>query len=644
MSATKRARFSRHPVAAYISGGFVALLVVVAVLGSLIAPHAPDAQNLLDTLKGPSWSHLLGTDNLGQDTLSRLIVGTRPALILTAITTLTALVIGFPCGLIAGFHGGWIERAADHVSNTVMAMPAFVMLLVVVAVFSGSLVAASLALGILVAPAMFRAVRAAAARVRSELHVEAAHVAGLSTREILWSDVTPRVLGPAAVQLTLIASGALLATAGLSFLGLGSGPNSVTWGGMVATGATVIVQQPFLIFAPGMCIFLTCIALGVLGDSMTAATSRRRREPAPARRRNERTGKAEAAAPDGDDVLVVEGLCVTRAGPAGDVALVEDLSLSVKPREIVGLVGESGSGKSVSVRAVMALLPRGLTMAGGECWLDGVRLSSLNEAAISRLRGSNMALITQEPLAALDPTCTVGRLMRELLRHHGRGSGRRQINAEIEQRLAEVNITDPRRVMHRYPHELSGGIAQRVSIAASLVGEPDLLLADEPTSALDVTVQQGILSLLRSLRDQRGLSVLFVTHDWGVVADTCDRVVVMYAGQVVESAPVMDIFDRPRHPYTAALLAANPENFAAGQMLPDIPGSVPSPEDRGAGCHFASRCEYAQEGCLRGPVELTQLGDGRAVRCVRHEELELAVPHRSDTPTTPTHRADATRG
>ncbi len=321
-------------------------------------------------------------------------------------------------------------------------------------------------------------------------------------------------------------------------------------------------------------------------------------------------------------LLAVEGLEIS-AVPG--VAIVDGLDLTLERGETLGLVGESGCGKSLTALAIMRLLAGGPRITGGRIALDGTDLIGLPEAAMRHLRGDRMAMIYQEPLAALNPVMTVGAQVVEVLRCH-RDMGRAAARARAAELLAMVRIPDAARRIDDYPHRLSGGMRQRVVIAMALACNPALLIADEPTTALDVTVQAQILRLARQLQRQANLGLLLITHDLGVVRQVADRVVVMYAGAAVEEGPVAAVLDRPRHPYTAGLIAARPHgSFASGgHRLEEIAGAVPAPGQRPAGCVFAPRCPRVADDCRALRPALLRDGDGRAVRC--HHPLPAAVP------------------
>jgi oligopeptide/dipeptide ABC transporter ATP-binding protein len=296
-------------------------------------------------------------------------------------------------------------------------------------------------------------------------------------------------------------------------------------------------------------------------------------------------------------LLAVEGLSVGFRGEAGLARVVEDVSFAVDAGRIVGLVGESGCGKSVTARAIMRLLPTPPAVIGaGRILLDGQDLLALDESAMRHVRGDRIGMVFQEPMTSLNPTFPVGFQVGETLRLH-RDLGRAEIRAQVLELLRLVGIGAPERRYDQYPHELSGGLRQRVMIAIALACRPGLLIADEPTTALDVTIQAQILELLVRLRDELGMAILLITHDLGVVAEYADEVIVMYAGRLVEWAEVHALFRRPRHPYTRGLLDSIPRLSGERGMLSTIAGSVPSPLERPAGCPFASRCPRPVEAC-----------------------------------------------
>jgi oligopeptide/dipeptide ABC transporter ATP-binding protein len=335
-----------------------------------------------------------------------------------------------------------------------------------------------------------------------------------------------------------------------------------------------------------------------------------------------------------DLLLQVEDLKTHFFADVGVVPAVDGVSFAVRRGETLAVVGESGSGKSVTSLSIMRLIasPPGRIVAG-EIWYrakDGRvhDLARIDEAAMRRIRGNDIAMIFQEPMTSLNPVYTVGDQIAEMIRLH-RGKGRREAMDMAAGMLDRVGIAESRRRLREYPHELSGGMRQRVMIAMALSCHPALLIADEPTTALDVTIQAQILDLMRTLqrRDEGGMSILFITHDLGVVAEVADRVVVMYAGRVVEEGAVVDLFQNPKHPYTAGLLESIPRVDDAAlergrrKRIQAIPGNVPNPLDLPRGCAFEPRCRLAITDCGRAVPPLARLADGHATRCLRWSEL-----------------------
>lgn len=311
---------------------------------------------------------------------------------------------------------------------------------------------------------------------------------------------------------------------------------------------------------------------------------------------------------------------------SGLVRAVDGVSFHVDRGELLGLVGESGCGKSITALSVMRLVARPGKIVGGEIFFDGRDLLKLSDSEMRQMRGDDIAMIFQDPMTSLNPVFTVGEQIAEALRLHRKLSSQEAKLAAVEA-MREVAIPDPSRRAADYPHQLSGGMRQRVMIAMALACNPRLLIADEPTTALDVTIQAQILELLNDLRTQRDLAVLLITHDLGVVAEVADRVAVMYTGRIVEESPVNELFARPKHPYTEGLLRSVPkltaDRVVKSQRLETIEGTVPSPTDLPKGCHFAPRCSHRMPRCSED-IPLYQLDGDVQVRCVLYD-LAAAV-------------------
>ena len=299
-----------------------------------------------------------------------------------------------------------------------------------------------------------------------------------------------------------------------------------------------------------------------------------------------------------------------------EVRAVDGIDLEVKAREIVCIVGESGSGKSVTALSIMRLVPRPRgRIVDGKINFDGRDLLGLTEREMTGIRGSEISMIFQEPMTALNPVLTIGEQIVEVLLEHTELDRKKGLARAVEM-LRFVGVPRAEEIVKEFPHQLSGGLRQRVMIAAAMVCEPKLLIADEPTTALDVTIQAQVMELMKKMRDDLGTSIVLITHDLGVVAEMADQVVVMYAGQVVETAGADDLFERPLHPYTKALMESIPSLDREKDVLYSIPGMVPDARSYPSGCRFADRCPLARDECRQGPIELREVGAGRHVRCI----------------------------
>ena len=308
---------------------------------------------------------------------------------------------------------------------------------------------------------------------------------------------------------------------------------------------------------------------------------------------------------------------------AGLVKAVDDVSFEINEGELLGLVGESGSGKSITALSILRLIYPPGRIAGGSIKFKGEELTTANVERMREIRGNDIAMIFQDPMTSLNPVYRVGEQIAEALRLHRKLDRKAAWAAAIES-MKEVSIPSPERRANDYPHQLSGGMRQRVMIAMALACDPELLIADEPTTALDVTIQAQILELLDGLRRTRKLAVLLITHDLGVVAETADRVCVMYTGKIVEESPVDEIFEKPKHPYTQGLLRSVPKltehDIEKAVRLQTIEGTVPTPTNLPPGCHFAPRCEFRMDRCVHGEIPLYKLQNDVKVRCVLYDE------------------------
>jgi len=560
---------------------FLVLVVLSAVFAPLLAPHDPDTASAYDTLGGPSGAHWLGNDSSGHDVLSRLLFATRLSVTLTAETLLIAAVLGIVAGLVAGYYGKVFETVGTATTSLLQALPAIVVLLAVKSVLGPSDFVAMAVFGVLIAPAFYRVVYSAVSAVRGELYVDAARVSGLSDPRIITRHVLTVVRAPAIILAANIAGIAVAISAGLDFLGLGD-PSIPSWGGMLNDGFTNIFTQPLLVLWPSLAIGLTCVAFALLGNALRDELERV--DGAPTRRRGKKrpAGVTVQSAPvivhdddvrTGTELLSVRHLSVGYGLPDGSVkTVVEDVALTVRRGEVHGLIGESGSGKTQTAFSILRLLPSGGQIVAGSITFEGKDLAGLSAKEMAAIRGKRIAYIPQEPMSNLDPSFTIGSQLTEPMRIH-LGLSKAAAKARALELLARVGIPQPERTFAAYPHEVSGGMAQRVLIAGAVSCDPELLIADEPTTALDVTVQAEVLDLLRDLQRERQLGVLLVTHNFGVVADLCDRVSVMRSGRIVETGPVRSIFADPRHEYTRSLFDSVLSDTEARGALPGVTSS-----------------------------------------------------------------------
>ena len=540
----------------------VVLLVIVALTAAApLLPLADPARiDLFDTLAPPGGGHWLGTDSSGRDVLSRLVWGGQVNLLGAALAVAISAVLGVSTGLVAGYYGRWFDTTSTAVTSMLQALPAIVVLLAVRATAGPSTWIAMSVFGVLLSVGFFRIVRSAVQAVRGELYVDAARVSGLSDARIIGRHVLIVVRAPIIIQCARVAGIAIAVQAGLQFLGVGD--NSLpSWGAMINEGFRKLALAPLLVLWPALVVGLVCAGLMLLSNALRDAledrgTAAPTRVAPPAPR-----PAAPAEDAPGDHLLVVRDLDVSYPAPdslentRGRRTVVQGVTLHVDAGEVLGLVGESGSGKTQTAFAVLGLLPEGGSVTGGSIRFDGRELTGLNRAERAALRGSEIAYVPQEPLSNLDPAFRIGYQLVTPMRAK-LGLDRRRARERALELLARVGIADPERTFAAYPHEISGGMAQRVLIAGAVSCEPRLLIADEPTTALDVTVQAEVLDLLRDLQRELRMGVVLVTHNFGVVADVCDRVAVMQHGRVVETGAVDALFAAPQHQYTQSLLAA----------------------------------------------------------------------------------------
>ncbi|MCT9870537.1 dipeptide/oligopeptide/nickel ABC transporter permease/ATP-binding protein [Paenarthrobacter aurescens] len=570
-------------------------IAALAILAPVIAPFEENFANISKTLAAPDSVNILGTDSAGRDTWSRLLFGAQLTLLSALLCAGVAIAIGLPAGLIAGYYAGKFEAVSNWVVSILMSLPGLIVLLTIRAAFGPSVWISMIAFGVLISPSYFRLTRTAVQSVRNELYVDAARVSGLSDLSIIARHIFSVVRAPIIIQTAAIAGVAIAIQSGLEFLGLGD-PTKATWGVMLSEGFKNVYLTPILLLWPALAMALTIGGLVLLGNAIRDAledgekikhrkkvVSSASTTPDPAKARQSRKSVAAVDAGTEHHLVKVTNLGVGYPQADGSIKkVVDDVSFHVDRGEILGIVGESGSGKSQTAFSILGLLPDNARIVGGSIQFDGNYTVApgddrVNQERLSKLRGKRISYIPQEPMSNLDPAFTIGyQLVTPMVRVLGISK------AEARQRalklLTDVGIANPERTFNAYPHEVSGGMAQRVLIAGAISCEPDLVIADEPTTALDVTVQADVLDLLRELQQRLNIGVILVTHNFGVVADLCDRVAVMQNGRLVEEGTVRDILRNPKEPYTQTLLGSMLEGKTPMTMLVSQPGSAAQKE------------------------------------------------------------------
>ncbi|MDG4860639.1 dipeptide/oligopeptide/nickel ABC transporter permease/ATP-binding protein [Streptomyces sp. T-3] len=667
MSATRShsrwAAVARTPV-----GACAGLLLLAVVALAVLAPVLwGDRAAVVDTAalqQGPSDAHLLGTDNLGRDIFYRVLVATRLSLFLAVTATLLGVALGLVLGTVPSVLPRRAGRLVTSVVNIAVAFPGLLLALFFAVIFGVGATGAVLAIGLAMAPAFARLTQTLSASVAGQDFVAAARTVGVGRIRLLTRHILPNIAEPLAVNATIGAGASLLAFSGLSFLGLGVQAPDYDWGRLLGEGLGRINLTPAPALAPCVAVVLTGLAFNLFGEAAAAALgvrtlSRRTVGPRPL---------APPAAPDeaashrpdgeGRPVLAVENLRVDFPGPTGWTTPVRGVSFAVHPGEAVGVVGESGSGKSLTAMAVSRLVEPPAQVAAQRLEFAGTPLLETGDRELRSLLGTSLAMVFQDPMSSFNPVQSMGRQLAEVAVQHQHLTRRAAFTRAVD-RLRAVQVAAPQRRARQYPHEFSGGMRQRAMIGMGLMGDPRLIIADEPTTALDVTVQQQVLRLLTEVRAERGTAILLISHDITVVAQTCDRVLVMYAGRIVEDLRAADLFSAARHPYTRALLAAVPDlDTDRERPLAVIPGRPPDPDRIPAGCAFAPRCAYADDHCRREDPEPAAYALGHRVACwhpvqdgndldgngLRRTDLDTADPGKTDLDETERVEESATGG
>ena len=600
-------------------------VVLVSVLAPVLAPYDPLA--IGTARQAPDALHVFGTDDKGRDILSRILYGGRISLVIGFGSVLFALVTGSIVGALAAVTRKWVSEVIMRVLDVIMSVPGIALAAVLVTILGKSVPAIIFSIGFMYMPQIARIVRANIVSEYGEDYVRAVIVSGARAPWILMKHVLRNCAAPIMVFTVTLVADAIIFEASLTFLSAGIAEPTPTWGNILADArAGVLSGRWWQALYPGIAIMLTCLALNILSEGITDAMASAPNAPVSAENSESRReadllvadpvraykqqaaslagrlsalrevelARTDRRAPDYSVTPLLEVKNLSIGFPRhGDVNVVDNVSFDVCPGQCMALVGESGCGKSITTKTIMNLLPDTARITG-EVVYKGTDLLKLSSEEHRKLLGTEIAMVYQDSLSALNPSMLISAQMKQLTSRGGTRSA---------EELLELVGLDPKRTLESYPHELSGGQCQRVVIAMALTRDPSLVICDEPTTALDVTVQKQVIKLLNDLQKKLGFAMIFVSHDLALVAEVASEITVMYAGQVVESAPTKELLTNPVHEYTQGLLGSVLSIEAHdGSRLHQVPGSVPSPADFPAGDRFAPRSSHPDVGLDVKPV------------------------------------------
>ena len=608
-----------------ISLVILVLVALSAIIAPLIAPHDP--LEITKAYQAPNGEYLFGTDNAGRDILSRMLYGGRFSLVIGFGATLFALVLGSIIGAVAAVSRKAISEVIMRVLDVIMSIPGIALAAILVLILGNSVPAIIFSIGFMYTPQIARIVRANVVSEYGEDYVRAVIVSGAQAPWILMKHVLRNCIAPIMVFTVTLVADAIIFEASLTFIGAGIAEPTPTWGNILSSARDgVLLGRWWQALFPGIAIMVTCLALNILSEGLTDAMAAAPSAPvanenAESRReadllvadpvraykeqaeslsrrlgalREVELARTDRRVPDYsvEPLLQVRNLSIGFPRH-GDVNVVDSVSFDVRPGQCMALVGESGCGKSITTKTIMNLLPDTARITG-EVLYKGQDLLKLTREEHRKLLGHELAMVYQDSLSSLNPSMLISAQMKQLTSRGGTRSA---------EELLELVGLDPKRTLESYPHELSGGQCQRVIIAMALTRNPSLVICDEPTTALDVTVQKQVIKLLNDLQKQLGFAMIFVSHDLALVAEVASEITVMYAGQVVESAPTKELLTNPVHEYTQGLLGSVLSIEAHdGSRLHQVPGSVPSPADFPKGDRFAPRSSHPTVGLDVHPV------------------------------------------
>jgi oligopeptide/dipeptide ABC transporter ATP-binding protein len=593
------------------------LAVAVAIFAPLLAPtdpYEPVRVSIDDIYAEPSSAHLLGTDDAGKDVLSALVYGSRVSLIVGFSAAFISLLIGGTIGLVAGYFGRALGNFLMRVTDFFLVIPDLALQIVIVAIVGQSLRNIIIVIGALGWTTTARLVRAQTLSVKERKFVFRARALGAGDFHILRRHIVPQVLPLMVANTVLVISLAILSESTLAFIGLGD-PTVISWGQMLnfafARGA-VSAGAWWALIPPGLAIVWVVLATTLLGNALEELLNprlgRHHLEPEP----SPPASLAVKSAPS-DAALSIRDLRVEFGDEEAPLVAVDGVSVDIRRGEAVGIVGESGCGKTTMMLGALRLLAPGGRVTAGEVLYEGEDIVRMGADDLRKLRWAELSVVFQGAMNALNPVRTIGDQIEEAIRLHDESASPRAAEARARELLELVGMPGDR--VDAYAHELSGGMRQRAMIALALACDPVVVVADEPTTALDVMVQAQIMALLVSLQHRLGMAVALITHDLGLVAESCDRIVVMYGGIVAEQGSVSEVFANPQHPYTKLLLEAFPDVDDTDKALVSIPGAPPRLDDLPPGCRFAPRCPAAFGRCQVERPPAYVVASGSEVAC-----------------------------
>ncbi len=589
----------------------VALVFLPVLVGFVWTPYEPSAMDITAKSMPPSLSHWFGTDYFGRDVFSRVMEGARMTFLVGAASIAIGAGIGIFVGALTGYFGGPLDELLMRVNDGLASFPSVLLALVLVSVFGSGKYMIIVALGIVFIPSFARVARSEFIAQKERDYVKNAKLMGAGPCRIMFVHILPNTRGILLSAITIGFNNAVLAEAGLSYLGIGTQPTDVSLGRMLAEAQGYLMKAPWFALAPGLTIVLTVLGFSLISESLgkTGAVRKAVKKSKVKRAKAENAKEACVANKDAGKNTQEAGVGEENPISADDILLraehmtvafhedgvwdevVKDASFAIRKGEILGVVGESGSGKSMTALAIMGLLKEHGRITEGQLFFDGKGLTALAPEEYRALRGCEMSMVFQEPMTSLNPVFTVGKQMEEMLRLHPEFVCETEVASDslckdeaaceekpaaleqetvrrtrkeqkavyrqtVLQALRDAGLKEPEQLYGKYPHELSGGMRQRVMIAMAMILRPKLLIADEPTTALDVTIQAKILKLLKEINEKYGISILFISHDLNIIRRMCDRVIVMCKGEIVEQGSVEQIFEAPQQDYTKKLLHA----------------------------------------------------------------------------------------